>query len=174
MGNASNEDVFYRKAMSRIWINITDAPLAFTVKMLLRNEGHEAVASAREADACVTNDLVSAVEHARALTVVVLVPSSEIPRAVEAMAQGVYGYALLPLIPKELPLVLARALDKKSENRSEKDEGWASLAEMERKYIQKVLRHCKYNRTRAAEILKIGRNTLWRKLREFESEDSER
>jgi Nif-specific regulatory protein len=42
-----------------------------------------------------------------------------------------------------------------------------SLEEVERDHILSVLRHAGGNRTRAAELLGIGRNTLGRKLKKF-------
>lgn len=41
-----------------------------------------------------------------------------------------------------------------------------SLEEVEQAYIQHVLKHCEGNRTAAARVLGIGRNTLIRKLKE--------
>ena len=43
-----------------------------------------------------------------------------------------------------------------------------SLEEAEAEHIQEGLRHCKNNRAKAARILVIGRNTLWRKLKIIE------
>ena len=40
-----------------------------------------------------------------------------------------------------------------------------SLEQVELDYIKQVLRACKFNQARAARILGIGRNTLWRKLK---------
>ncbi|MCK8602073.1 sigma-54-dependent transcriptional regulator [Desulfoferrobacter suflitae] len=42
-----------------------------------------------------------------------------------------------------------------------------SLAEMEKRHILNVLSHCRQNKTKAAEILGIGYNTLWRKLKKY-------
>jgi transcriptional regulator with PAS, ATPase and Fis domain len=41
-----------------------------------------------------------------------------------------------------------------------------TLAEMEREHILKVLKSAGGNRSKAAEILGIGKTTLWRKLKE--------
>jgi len=38
---------------------------------------------------------------------------------------------------------------------------------MEKKHIQTVMKMCGGNQTKAAEKLGIGRNTLWRKLKEY-------
>jgi Nif-specific regulatory protein len=42
-----------------------------------------------------------------------------------------------------------------------------TLAEVERRYISRTLEDCAGNRTRAAELLGIGRNTLVRKIKEY-------
>ncbi len=42
-----------------------------------------------------------------------------------------------------------------------------SLAALEKAYILQVLEHTEGNRTRTAEILGIGRRTLYRKLKEY-------
>jgi transcriptional regulator of acetoin/glycerol metabolism len=47
-----------------------------------------------------------------------------------------------------------------------------ALDEMERLAIERALRICQGNRTRAASLLGISRDTLYRKLREFKLEAS--
>jgi two-component system response regulator HydG len=42
------------------------------------------------------------------------------------------------------------------------------LAEMERRYILKVLKALKHNKRRAAEVLGLDRSTLYRKLQSYE------
>jgi two-component system, NtrC family, response regulator AtoC len=44
---------------------------------------------------------------------------------------------------------------------------WVSLEDQERDYILKVLRATHYNRIQAAQILKMPRTTLWRKIRKY-------
>ena len=44
-------------------------------------------------------------------------------------------------------------------------ESLRTLAEIELEYIKSVLRSCGNNQARAARVLGIGRNTLWRKLK---------
>jgi transcriptional regulator of acetoin/glycerol metabolism len=41
------------------------------------------------------------------------------------------------------------------------------LAEVERVHILRTLERVGWNHSRAAEVLKIGRTTLWRKLKEY-------
>lgn len=47
-----------------------------------------------------------------------------------------------------------------------------SLAEMERRHILSVLARCGHNKTKAAAVLGIGTNTLWRKLKKYGHEAS--
>jgi transcriptional regulator with PAS, ATPase and Fis domain len=47
-------------------------------------------------------------------------------------------------------------------------DGWPSLKEMEQKYILNVLEHCEGKRMKAAQMLGIGSNTLWRKLKKYQ------
>lgn len=42
-----------------------------------------------------------------------------------------------------------------------------SLEEIERQHILNVLAHCEHNKSKAAAILGIGYNTLWRKLKKY-------
>ncbi len=42
-----------------------------------------------------------------------------------------------------------------------------SLSDVEREHILTTLRDCHGNQAKAAELLRIGRNTLWRKLKEY-------
>ena len=47
-----------------------------------------------------------------------------------------------------------------------------TLAEAEQRFILDTLRRCKYNQARAARMLGIGRNTLWRKLKQARQADA--
>lgn len=49
----------------------------------------------------------------------------------------------------------------------------ASLQDVERAHIERVLQACGHNQTRAAAILGIGRRTLYRKIRDYGLMDSE-
>jgi DNA-binding NtrC family response regulator len=44
-------------------------------------------------------------------------------------------------------------------------EGWPSLEELERRYIQQVLQRFGGKKGQAAKLLGIASNTLWRKLK---------
>lgn len=47
-------------------------------------------------------------------------------------------------------------------------EGWPLLEELEQKYILSVLDHCEGKKMKAAKMLGIGANTLWRKLKKYQ------
>lgn len=72
-----------------------------------------------------------------------------------------------PLID-ETDLALSPAADNKSNARAETAVEM-TLAELEREHIERVLRHTKGNKSRAASILGIERSTLDRKLKKFAS-----
>ncbi len=63
-------------------------------------------------------------------------------------------------LPQEFTLFRFRALRPRSG-------GLPTLEEAERDYIQWVLQHTKWNRTKAAEILGIDRVSLWRKIKQY-------
>lgn len=44
-----------------------------------------------------------------------------------------------------------------------------TLLELEQEYVQRVLDHVAGNKSRAAEVLGIGRVSLWRKLKKLEN-----
>lgn len=48
-------------------------------------------------------------------------------------------------------------------------DGWPSLAELEEKYILSVLDDCEGKKMKAAKVLGIGANTLWRKLKKYQN-----
>jgi transcriptional regulator with PAS, ATPase and Fis domain len=49
-------------------------------------------------------------------------------------------------------------------------EGWPSLGDLEKRYILSVLDHCEGKKMKASKILGIGSNTLWRKLKKYDSD----
>lgn len=51
---------------------------------------------------------------------------------------------------------------------------FVSLDELEKRYIQHVLKHCAGKKVKAAELLGIDKTTLWRKLQRYEIEQEER
>jgi Nif-specific regulatory protein len=64
------------------------------------------------------------------------------------------------ILPQHLPLASAAV---RKDERSEP----AALAEVEKRHVLRVLEQCGGNRTAAAKLLDIGRNTLSRKLKEY-------
>jgi transcriptional regulator with PAS, ATPase and Fis domain len=49
-------------------------------------------------------------------------------------------------------------------------DGWPSLEELDQKYILSVLDHCEGKKIKAAQLLGIGANTLWRKLKKYQTD----
>lgn len=49
----------------------------------------------------------------------------------------------------------------------EQDSRQLSMAELEKRHILNVLSYCEHNKVKTAEILGIGYNTLWRKLKKY-------
>jgi transcriptional regulator of acetoin/glycerol metabolism len=47
-------------------------------------------------------------------------------------------------------------------------DGWPSLDELKQQYILNVLDHCEGKKMKAAQLLGIGANTLWRKLKKYQ------
>lgn len=67
---------------------------------------------------------------------------------------------------------LPEGLQAEHSNVGDWDPDLCSLEELQRRYIQRVLKVVKDNRTHAAEILGIGRTTLYRMLRESDPADN--
>ncbi len=141
--------------MASIGLHIRDGVNRITLEMMLRAAGHVMVPDG--GDAAVTDD------PARA--------AGDIPAAVDAIRQGVYGYIFLPFQPGEAVLMVERALGGASGGAFSPGPAQASgavpLEDAERSHIESVLRACRGNRAEAARRLGIGRNTLWRKLRRY-------
>lgn len=72
------------------------------------------------------------------------------------------------------PLLTLQSLDNLSLSHAEPsgiDADWPSLAELEQRYIQKVLAHYNNNREKTAQTLAINKSTLWRKLQQYKDEE---
>jgi ActR/RegA family two-component response regulator len=157
-----------KNPMATISLNIENIPLSMTVKAILEAEGHDFVSEdgqIRFVDAAAADGM----DLADAPTVI-LAYSTEIPHAVECMKRGAWGYILLPLQPGEAVLTVSRILGGDLNHRADENaapEELKSLDVIETEYIQFVLRKCKNNQAKAARILGIGRNTLWRKLKKI-------
>ena len=155
--------------MARIGLKIQDAALRLTLKAMLEAEGNSTVEAG--AELVMNDDFREAVRMSRECPTLLLAAASEIGQAVAAMSQGVYGYVLVPLQPKEASLMVRRALATKADSPGAAQSDLPTLEAVERAHIESVLRQCKHNQARAAKTLGIGRNTLWRKLKRWKNED---
>ena len=154
--------------MADIALHIDDSLTRMTLKAMLEGEGHRIVDAAPGIVFADTPSL--AIEHARACPALLLATAGEVPNAVAAMRQGVFGYVFLPLQPGEAGIMVQRILDLGNTGKapSKTDGEMLNLEEVERRHILDTLRKCKNNRAKAACLLGIGRNTLWRKLKRIQ------
>ncbi len=136
-----------------------------TLRALLAAEGH--VMDSDDPEVAIADSAERAVALAAKLPCLILATVSEVPLAVEAMRQGVFGYLLNPFQPGEAGLMVRRAVEwhggRSPEERSAPVP--MRMEEAETRLILDTLRQCKYNKSEAARRLGIGRNTLWRKLK---------
>jgi len=135
-----------------------------TLKAILEAEGHATVDN--RPDVIIDQDHRRAVVSAQRHPTLVLATLSDIQSAIQAMRKGVYGYLFVPFQPGEAGLMVARAAAsaKPPPARGDTHEPPLTLAEAEVRHILDTLRRCRNNKTLAARVLGIGRNTLWRKL----------
>jgi len=152
--------------MARIELDLSDRIHSMTLKVMLEAEGHRIVS--QDGELLVTDPVPRAAERAGELPVLVLATASQVDAAVQAMRRGVFGYIFLPFQPGEAPLMVRRALESKRPARQEDEEALISLDEAESRHILLTLRACKNNQAKAARVLGVGRNTLWRKLKRIE------
>ncbi len=158
--------------MALIGLHINDPANRLTLKAMLELEGHRILEGDVGTPLLVTDDLDRAADRvSETTTVLVLCTSDEVGRAVDAMKKGVYGYIFLPFQPGEAGLMVQRALGAATSESSAAppESPLRRLEDVESDYILGVLRRCKNNQARAARVLGIGRNTLWRKLRKIET-----
>jgi len=153
--------------MARVLLDISDLTTKLTLEAVLQKEGHRLVSD--DADVVIADDSRRAVIQARSRPALLLAKMAEIPEAVRAMRKGVFGYIFLPLQPGEAGLMVERASASAGVPVAEPAPAKSTLDEAESRLILATLRRCKYNRTRAARELGIGRNTLWRKLKKIEA-----
>lgn len=156
--------------VARLHLKIDHEAPRLTLKAMMEAEGH--IMSSIDVDAVLSDDIDFAIRASQDQPTIVLTTANEIPRAVAAMKKGVYGYIFIPLQAGEAQMMVERALDaKRSEEPSLLE--IAPLEQIETEHILRVLRMCKHNQAKAARILCIGRNTLWRKLKKIRSENEE-
>ena len=154
--------------MVRVRLDIDDPVNGLTLKAMLEAEGH--VVAGETPDVVIVADVDRAVRHAKECPTLVLAKASDISGAVAAMLSGVYGYVFVPFQPGEAGLMVARAA-RADGAPVESEPPLMTLEESEAHLIRATLRRCKGNRSKAARILGIGRNTLWRKLKKIEARD---
>ena len=157
--------------MPRVKLIIDDSILRLTVKTLLETDGHQIVDQSPHAVIAAT--VPEALLWARRYPTLVLAEFSKLPEAIRAMKSGVHGYIALPLQPAEASLMVDRALaggaSRSSKAPADAVDTVLPLKQIEARYIRHALRQCKHNRAKAAKLLGIGRNTLWRKLKEMDA-----
>ncbi len=139
--------------------------MRMTVQAIVRADGHVVTDDAW--DVVVTDELATAERLSQHGPVLMLTPVTGVRDVVQAMQRGVYGYVLTPLVPGEVNVMVARALSAAGRTASTEPEPPMTLAETEARHIRDTLRRCRYNQAKAARVLGIGRNTLWRKLKQM-------
>jgi len=159
--------------MAIVGLHIGNPVNRMTLKAMLEMEGHRILEGESEVPLIICDDLDRAPARVTEETsVLVLCAADEVGRAVDAMRAGVYGYIFLPFQPGEAGLMVQRALEGDAQDAPADPAGdgpLRRLEEVESDHIQYILRRCKNNQAKAARILGIGRNTLWRKLKKIET-----
>ena len=148
--------------MIRVGLAVEDPTTELIVKQLLVTAGHSVVDE--EPQVVVTDGF----EPLSIAPTVVLTPMARVGDAIEAMRRGAFGYALLPLQPHEVVLMVERSANRPAVAKTFEPR---RLEDIELEHINAVVRHCKGNRAKAARLLGIGRNTLWRKLARHNGDD---
>lgn len=146
--------------MARVELQVDDPANRLTLQTMLQASGHAVVDA--QAEVLITDTIETAPGLAGAIPVLVLAGATQVRDAVAAMQRGVYGYIFLPFQPGEADLMVRRALGSTAAPREIDSR---PLDEVEAEHILDVVRQCKGNRAKAARLLGVGRNTLWRKLR---------
>ncbi len=152
--------------MARVVLTIDDPAHRLTLKAMLEAAGHQIAEDNPDVRIL---DVGAGAGPGDAPTLV-LTTAADVPDAVRAMERGAYGYILLPLQPGEAPLKVSRAANQSSAG-AVGDDGIKTLEEVEHAHILDTLRRCKHNQAKAARVLGIGRNTLWRKLKRIREQD---
>lgn len=156
--------------MARVALYLDDARNKILLKAILESKGN--IVDDEKYDVVITDRGDTAKEFCRDYPVIVLASASQIPYAVSLMKVGIFGYIFLPIQPDEVNIMVERAIVywKSSERDSGKFE-MKTLKEMEFEYIKKVYAECGFCKKETAKRLGIGRNTLWRKLRQVKTEE---
>ena len=158
--------------MARVQLHIADPANRMTLRAILVAEGHEVVQE--NPHVIFADGREEAAAYARRRPCVLVTRASEIPLAIDAVKQGVFGYILVPFQPGEAAVAVKRALewwgavsgaDGGAVPGSDLGAAPMRIEEAEVRMILATLRQCKNNKSKAARLLGIGRNTLWRKLK---------
>ena len=157
--------------MAKIRLIIDDPATAYTLRAMYEASGHEIVSE--KAEVCVAETPKAALAVVGESPTLVLSTAACVGDAVAAMAKGVFGYIFMPLQPGEATLMVERALAGNTARTLAREEAveLAALEDVERRHILNVLRLSKHNQAKAARALGIGRNTLWRKLKQYKASD---
>jgi DNA-binding NtrC family response regulator len=148
--------------MARIELLIADPTQRVTIQTMLESEDHTLVD--QNPDVCIMDLHLWISPPTKTCPTIVFAPLSQITEAVKAMEQGAWGYVVEPLQPREIPLAIQRALNTR-QPAPVSYEKIRPLEDVELDYILSVLKKVKNNQAKAARLLGIGRNTLWRKLK---------
>jgi len=151
--------------MIRVQLDVSDLANRLTLKLALEQAGH--TVDDESGEAVISDEPARALQHARFRPTLFLSPLPDIPNAVSLMRQGVYGYIVVPLQPGEADIMVRRAAAAVRGSPETHEVELVPLEDIEQRHILAVLRQCRGNRAQAARILKIGRNTLWRKLKKW-------
>jgi DNA-binding NtrC family response regulator len=151
--------------MARVQLLIDDPASSLTLRAMLQAEGHVVVETMPEV--AIADSVKRALESARLRPTLILARATDVHEAVATMRKGVYGYIFVPFQSGEADIMVRRAI---KQERVGEPEAPLSLADAEARHILATLKRCKDNRAEAARVLGIGRNTLWRKLKNIRRE----
>ncbi|MEK7795462.1 MAG: helix-turn-helix domain-containing protein [Candidatus Hydrogenedentota bacterium] len=158
--------------MARIRLVIDDDVPRLTLKAMLEAEGHSVSTADFGFDLTIADSPRRALEAMKKAPALILSTATQLPEAITCMKQGVFGYVFVPFLAGEVGLMVTRALGGANQSVRRDVDELMSLDQAEMDHIKRVMRACKHNQAKAARILGIGRNTLWRKLRDAQQESS--
>ncbi|MCX8064540.1 MAG: hypothetical protein N3G21_05130 [Candidatus Hydrogenedentes bacterium] len=157
--------------MARVALLVDDIRARITLKAILESKGN--IIDIEKYEVVITDKYDIARKICRDYPVIVIASVSKIPIAVELMKIGVFGYIFVPFQPEEANLMIERAVAYWKCVAGEKsDMSMKTLREVEMEYIRKVYAECGFCKKETAKRLGIGRNTLWRKLKELKLEQN--
>lgn len=157
--------------MTDVLIDVTDAVIRTTLKVMLEADGFAVSTRGRVGEVVITDEPRKAVDYAAGSPTLILANAGAVPQAVSAMRNGVYGYIFLPFQPGEAAMMVRKAVAGSEKDTAPTQPGTLPIAQEEMRLIKDALRACKNNKTEAARLLGIGRNTLWRKLKKDRDRD---